>query len=132
MDRQEDLELLSASSSRLLELIKRNPQYHKSLGMGQSFSNYVNQHRYGNLLQRVFDQKSKSIELLQSASQQMDRFQRTIEKTTYAALDYITTIDKNKIEPRLSEIDVLSATILGDEQLKKLSQAIAERIIFDN
>ncbi|MCW1003990.1 hypothetical protein OJ912_06870 [Streptococcus anginosus] len=43
MDRQEDLELLSASSSRLLELIKRNPQYHKSLGMGQSFSNYVNQ-----------------------------------------------------------------------------------------
>lgn len=256
MDRQEDLELLSASFSRLLELIKRNPQYHKSLGMGQSFSNYVNQlerdikqyrrrykkylpgtivyvhfgmnfgeefskthfaitlskndhkkkrtitvvpltsksgkdklkldfnfsrelfhmthqvavenskkvdqtlldeinsalpsriepissftdlsylfenqHRYGNLLQRVFDQKSKSIELLQSASQQMDRFQRTIEKTTYAALDYITTIDKNKIEPRLSEIDVLSATILGDEQLKKLSQAIAERIIFDN
>lgn len=62
----------------------------------------------------------------------MDRFQRTIEKTTYAALYYITTIDKNKIEPRLSEIDVLSATILGDEQLKKLSQAIAERIIFDN
>lgn len=35
--------MLSASSSRLLELIKRNPQYHKSLGMGQSFSNYVNQ-----------------------------------------------------------------------------------------
>lgn len=35
------------------------------------------------------------------------------------------------IEPRISEIDVLSATVLGDKQLKKLSNAIAEKIIFD-
>ena len=76
--------------------------------------------------------KKKSTELLEKANEQMDRFQKSLEKTTYAALDCITTIDKNKIEPRTSEIDVLSATVIGDRQLRKLSDAISERIIFDN
>ncbi|MFA9493659.1 type II toxin-antitoxin system PemK/MazF family toxin [Streptococcus sp. E17BB] len=253
MDRQEDLELLSQSAAHLVELIKRNPHYHKSFGMGESLSNYVNQlerdikkqrrrykkylpgtivyvhfgmnfgeefskkhyaitlskndnkskrtitvvpltskngkdklkldfnfsselfyltykvamdnkkkteeelineinsslppsitpvtsfdnlvylfenqDKYNDLLQKIFHTQVQSVDLLKNASNQMDRFQRTKEKITYAALDCITTIDKNKIEPRLSEIDVLSATVLGDEQLQKLSLAISERII---
>ena len=83
------------------------------------------------MIRKIFKKKQRAIELLEIANEQMDRFQKTIEKTTYAALDCITTIDKNKIEPRISEIDVLSTTVLGDKQLKKLSNAIAEKIIFD-
>ena len=83
-------------------------------------------------MKTVYQKKKKSNELLEKANEQMDRFQKSLEKTTYAALDCITTIDKNKIEPRSSEIDVLSATVIGDRQLRKLSDAISERIIFDN
>lgn len=92
---------------------------------------FDNQEEYSDLLDKVVEERKKSIKLLESASKQMDRFQRTTEKMTYAALDCVTTIDKNKIESRISEIDVLSATVLGDVQLKKLSKAIAKRIIFD-
>lgn len=92
---------------------------------------FDNWEEYDDLLNKVAEEIKKSTKLLESASKQMDRFQKTTEKTTYAALDCVTTIDKNKIESRISEIDVLSATVLGDVQLKKLSKAIAERIIFD-
>ncbi len=93
---------------------------------------FDNNDKFNDLLRKIFNKKQRAVELLEIANEQMDRFQKTIEKTTYAALDCITTIDKNKIEPRISEIDVLSATVIGDKQLKKLSNAIAEKIIFDN
>ena len=93
---------------------------------------FENIDKYYDTLKSVYKKTKKSTELLEKASEQMDRFQKSLEKTTYAALDCITTIDKNKIEPRTSEIDVLSATVVGDRQLRKLSDAISERIIFDN
>ena len=93
---------------------------------------FENIDKYYDTLKTVYQKKKKSTELLEKANEQMDRFQKSLKKTTYAALDCITTIDKNKIEPRTSEIDVLSATVIGDRQLKKLSNAISERIIFDN
>lgn len=92
---------------------------------------FENMDKYYDTLKSIYQKKKKSTELLKKANEQMDRFQKSLEKTTYAALDCITTIDKNKIEPRTSEIDVLSATVVGDRQLKKLSDAISERIIFD-
>ena len=92
---------------------------------------FENIDKYYDTLKSVYQKQKKSTELLEKANEQMDRFQKSLEKTTYAALDCITTIDKNKIEPRTSEIDVLSATVVGDMQLKKLSDAISERIIFD-
>ncbi|WP_161949741.1 hypothetical protein, partial [Streptococcus suis] len=79
---------------------------------------FDNQDKFNDLIRKIFKKKQRAIELLEIANEQMDRFQKTIEKTTYAALDCITTIDKNKIEPRISEIDVLSTTVLGDKQLK--------------
>lgn len=255
MDRKEDLLLLEKSANKLIELVKRNPHYHKSLGMGKNLSDYTNQlerdikkyrrrykqyrpgsivyvhfgmnfgeefskahyaitltkndsktkrtitvlpltskkgkdkvkldfnfsrelfhltqqvvnkqtdvknqkllkeindvipegipkvssfgelsylfenkQQYNYLIQKVFNRLHKNIELFQIAKEQMDRYERGISKTTYAAVDCITTIDKNKIAPRVSELDVLSSTVLSDKQLKRLSETITDRIIFD-
>ena len=43
MGKKENIRLLKEATDRLIKFVQNNPNYHKSYGMGESLSNYVNQ-----------------------------------------------------------------------------------------
>ena len=44
MGKKENIRLLKEATDRLIKFVQNNPNYHKSYGMGESLSNYVQRH----------------------------------------------------------------------------------------
>lgn len=84
---------------------------------------------YKNLMNEAMIMKMKSLLEIREAKKQQDKFFKSDVRTTYVAINNVTTIDKNKIFARNSKLDVLGASVVNDENLKLICDKIRDNII---
>lgn len=82
------------------------------------------------------DEKERAINLVQKlldnillASERLKKYVSDLDKTTYAKLDAITTIDKVKIFKKTSPLDGLGVAQILEPQMKILSDEIKSRYL---
>lgn len=82
------------------------------------------------------DEKERAINLVQtlsesvvSAGERLEKYMSDLDKTTYAKLDSITTIDKVKIFKKTSPLDGLGVAQILEPQMKILSDEIKSRYL---
>lgn len=82
------------------------------------------------------DEKERAMNLVQKlsdeivlAGKRLEKYVSDLEKTTYAKLDAITTIDKVKIFKKVSTLDGLGVAQILEPQMKILSDEIKSRYL---
>ncbi|WP_266345001.1 hypothetical protein [Streptococcus suis] len=82
------------------------------------------------------DEKERAMNLVQKlsdevvyAGKRLEKYMSDLEKTTYAKLDAITTIDKVKIFKKVSTLDGLGVAQILEPQMKILSDEIKSRYL---
>lgn len=82
------------------------------------------------------DEKERAINLVQKltdnvslAGQRLEKYVSDLDKTTYAKLDSITTIDKVKIFKKINPLDGIGVAKILEPQMKILSDEIKARYL---
>lgn len=70
--------------------------------------------------------------LLAQSKKRLDKYLQDLDKTTFAKIDGITTIDKNKIFRRQNGLDPLGIVQVSQKQLQKISKEITRQLLLDN
>ncbi|MBG9366506.1 type II toxin-antitoxin system PemK/MazF family toxin [Streptococcus sp. NLN64] len=84
------------------------------------------------LTEKVQEQLKNNQLVMEQSKERLAKYMSDLEKTTYAKIDSITTIDKGKIFKRHNALDPLGVVTIDDEQLKKINKKIIEYLYLDN
>ena len=80
-------------------------------------------------LEKLDDLLYRLNENIEIVTTRLEKYQKDLEKTTYAKLDAITTIDKVKIFKRINPLDALGIARILEPQMKILSDEIKSRYL---
>lgn len=84
------------------------------------------------LTEKVQEQLRNNQTIMEQSKKRLAKYMSDLEKTTYAKIDGITTIDKAKIFKRQNALDPLGLVTIDYEQLKKINKKIIEHLSLDN